>query len=386
MSGEIAAVGDDVTVEPPEWRDTPANRPLPAGVNGLRVIQVGPALSVKGGISSVERLILSELQRVIDVRHVATTCDGGPVTKILCFLRSLRSLRRELKGSSRPIVHVHFSARGSTWRKLIVASMALHADARLVLHAHSGGFEKFLGRQLPFVQNWIRRTFQRADLFVVLSTHWREFYLSRLGIDPRRMRVLWNPTRMPLEVPDRSGRKVVHLVYLGLVSHAKGAFDLVKALGQLPLELQQQLKLTIAGNGDLEGLRAAAGTLRAIVDIRSWITETQRDALLCEADLFVLPSYFEGVPMSILEAMAAGLPVISTRVGGVPEIVVHEQTGVLIEAGDLVALRTQIERLATDETLRLQYGRAARMSVERFDIRGYARELMEHYRALSTQG
>ena len=384
MSGDAAAVGSDVMVGRSDWSTLPVERSAAVALRGVRVIHVGPALNVKGGVSSVQRLILEELQPDLDVRHIASTCDGGWLQKAKCYSHCLRVLRHELKASPRTVVHVHFASRGSTWRKLFIASMALRAGATLVLHAHGGGFDRFLSAQPRIAQEWIKSTFQQARLFVVLSTHWRDFYIERLGIDPARVRILWNPTRMPADVSDRRGRHIVHLAYLGLVSEAKGAFDLVRAVLQLPPAVRDRVKLTVAGNGELERIRALAASLGPTIDIRSWIPAEERDRLLQEADVYVLPSYFEGVPMSILEALAAGLPVIATRVGGIPEIVTHEKTGLLIEPGDVEALSRQIERLVTDEALRLEYGNAARISAERFDVRRYGHALIEQYRSLSA--
>lgn len=385
MSSEAAVAATDRRVGSAAWISTPETEQVSTDtLRGVRIVHVGPDLNVKGGISSVERLIIDELREQLDVTHVATTCEGAVWRKAVCFVRALLRLRGELRVHPRSIVHVHFASRGSTLRKVIIAEAALRCGARLVLHAHGGGFDQFLRRQPRWVQQWIRSTFQRAELFVVLSTHWRDFYANRLGIDPARIRVLWNPTRMPLEVPHREGRDRVHFVYLGLVSRAKGAFDLVEAVRGLPRSLQERIRITVAGNGELERLREAATSLDAQVAVLPWISETQRDELLRQADVYVLPSYFEGVPMSILEAMAAGVPVLSTRVGGIPEIVAHEHSGVLIEAGDIADLRRQIERLATDEPLRLKLGHAARQAAERFDVRRYGRELIDQYRALCT--
>jgi glycosyltransferase involved in cell wall biosynthesis len=349
----------------------------------VRVVHVGPALNVRGGVSSVERLIVRELGSRLDIQHVATMHEGSVLSKGWTFLRALRQLRVELgRAVQQPIVHVHFASRGSTWRKLIVSMLVLRAKAPLVLHAHGGGFEAFYGRLPKVLQTFIRNIFRRADLFVVLSEYWRDFYVQQLGVDPGRVKVMWNPTRVPTSVPDRRGRNDVHVLYLGLVSDSKGTFDLLRAVIALPPPLLNRVRLTVAGNGELARLEEIAAALNGRVTIRSWVSESERDRLLSEADLFVLPSYREGVPMSILEAMSFGLPVLSTTVGGIPEIVAHEHSGLLIAPGNHAELVAQLSRLIADESLRARLGAQAYEAARRFDVRAYGDELSRSYLAL----
>ncbi len=135
--------------------------------------------------------------------------------------------------------------------------------------------------------------------------------------------MLPNPVRVPAEVPDRAGRTQVQFLHLGRLGKRKGGYDLVNAFAALPEALRARARLVLAGDGDVEGMRKLAAPFGDQVRVLSWIDAHERDRLLAESDVFVLPSYAEGVPMSLLEAMAAGLPCITTPVGGIPDVFTH---------------------------------------------------------------
>ncbi|GAA2168130.1 glycosyltransferase involved in cell wall biosynthesis [Humibacillus xanthopallidus] len=107
--------------------------------------------------------------------------------------------------------------------------------------------------------------------------------------------------------------------------------------------------------------------------------------LLAASDLFVLASAFEGLPVSIMEAMAAGLPVVATSVGGVPEVVVEEETGLLVRPGDSDALADAVLALAQDAPLRLKLGARAAERSQAFDIRAAIHEQQRAYAALARR-
>jgi hypothetical protein len=105
------------------------------------VLHVGPALSVRGGVAAVERLVIEHADEGIAMRHIATVEEGTKWMKLRVFIRALIALRREMRREAPLVVHVHFASRGSTIRKCIVAWMVLRARRPLILHAHCGGFD-----------------------------------------------------------------------------------------------------------------------------------------------------------------------------------------------------------------------------------------------------
>jgi glycosyltransferase involved in cell wall biosynthesis len=349
------------------------------------VVQLGPGLTVRGGVSAVERLIVEHVGPYVSVRHVATMEDGPIGLKLRVFLKAVLELRRALATSEPVIVHIHFASKGSTLRKTIFAWMALRAGKPLVLHAHGASFDQFFEGLPRFAQRLLMRTFARADRFVVLSTQWKDFYMRRCGLPEDRIAVLTNPTPLPTTLPDRRGRSHVQFLFLGRIGARKGSFDLLRAFRALPEALRGRARLVLAGDGQVEELRAAARDLGPQVTVHSWIDAAQRDALLNESDVFVLPSYNEGVPMALLEAMAHGLPVIATPVGGIPDAVTPDIEGFLLQPGDQAALTGALARFIEDEDLRLRCGRAARARAEHFDVAGYTQQLLQLYRQLLAE-
>jgi glycosyltransferase involved in cell wall biosynthesis len=356
--------------------------PLPAD-GQVRVLQFGPSLSVRGGISSVEKLICDYLPPYVSIRHVPTMEEGSAITKASVFARAVQELRRALESLDPTIVHIHIASRGSTLRKVILAEMVARAGRPLVMHAHGSEFDQF-HRKLPAaVRRNVNRTLQRANVFITLSSQWRDFYVEECEISPSQIVVLPNPVSVPKHVPNRAGRDVVQFLHLGRLGERKGGYDLVEAFAGLPEGLRNRGRLVLAGDGDVEGVRKRAEPLGSAVEVLSWVDARERDRLLTHSDVFALPSRAEGVPMALLEAMAYGLPSITSPVGGIPDVFRGDLDGVLVTPGDIDQIRAAMARYITDEAARLEAGRSARTRAGDYDVHVYARRLAEIYQRIA---
>jgi glycosyltransferase involved in cell wall biosynthesis len=280
------------------------------------------------------------------------------------------------------LVHIHFASRGSTLRKMILAGMTLRARRPLILHAHGAQFDAFFCGLPKIVQRVLRHVFARADCFLVLSTQWRDFYVGEAGVPASRVAILHNPVSLPPSVPTRLNRDRVQFLFLGRIGQRKGSFDLLQAFAALPANLRKRARLVFAGDGDVGKLRMQAREWSDSVEVHSWVSGDRLSALLAASDVFVLPSYQEGVPMALLEAMAFGLPVITTRVGGIPDVVTDRCEGYLVSPGDTGALQSAMRALIEDEQARLEFGVRARKRAECFDVGDYSAELTRIYSRL----
>lgn len=208
----------------------------------------------------------------------------------------------------------------------------------------------------------MKTLFEMVDLVICLSDSWRQYITS---IAPSaKVRVLPNAINLPELCVKQNSDDLVRLTFLGLIGYRKGLFDLLRVVRRL-IDNDLKIKLSIGGNGESDRLQATIKSLELNdnVNFLGWISEKQRDKLLRETDIFVLPSYGEGMPMSILEAMSYSVPVVSTTVGGIPELVSDGQTGFLIEPGNLDALYERLKCLIEDKELRKKLGNDARQFV-----------------------
>lgn len=352
------------------------------GIETLRVLMLGPALEVRGGVASVERLLIAHLPLPVQVQHIATMVEGGAVRKALTFLRAALSLWRGL-GQSVDLVHIHFASRASNRRKMLLARLAMLRGAKVVLHAHGGGYARHWQTMGGIERAFTRSTLQRAARVVVLGDDWREFFAS-LGVPAHHITVAPNPVVLPDTVPERPTPERVQWLYLGMITARKGVFELLQAAAQLPVSVRSRVRLVFAGNGEVQRLRdqAAQLGLNDVVEIHDWVNEQQRDRLLADSHGFILPSHTEGLPMALLEAMAWGLPVICTPVGSIPEHVSDGVNGLLVSPGDVPALTGALATLTQDDERRLGMGRLARASVEPLCARSYGERFMALYRTL----
>lgn len=350
-------------------------------MNKIKVLMLGESLLRQGGIVSVQKLLLEQSPPDIEYKHLATLIEGFSLLKFLGFIKALGELIWILQQAEIDLLHTHMSERGSTFRQAITTLIAVMFGKPVVMHTHGPEFHLFYAKLPVPLKQGLSFVFQQCSHFIVLSESWRKYYIDNLGLSEERVTVLPNSIKFPSLIPDRSNRSVITMLFLGRIGHRKGAFDLVQALAGLTAEQKSRSKLIMAGDGDVAELRHLVEqlNLNSLIDVLDWVNSEQRDALLAQADIFLLPSYNEGLPMSVLEAMSWGLPVITTPVGGIPEIIVSNENGLLVNPGDIQQLTMCIQSLLENEKLRFNLGQSARQSIADFDIENYIKSLINIY-------
>jgi glycosyltransferase involved in cell wall biosynthesis len=353
-------------------------------MNNMRILMLGESFGRQGGIVSVEKLIFQEAPPEMQIQHIATLKDGSSAYKVAVFAKAIGQLVLRLLQTRVDLVHIHLSERGSAFRKVILALIAVGFRKPVIVHAHSADFHVFYSQLPQGIKQGLNWGFCKCARFIVLSESWKKFYLDNLGLKPWQVTVLPNPVKLPPQVPQRSGSNKVSFVFLGRIGKRKGAFDLIEAFAQLPAAHKNRSELILAGDGDVEQACGLVKNLNLMgrITVLDWIDSEQRDQLLAKSDVFVLPSYNEGLPMALLEAMSWGLPAITTPVGGIPELVTSSKNGLLVTPGDIKQLSEAMQFLIENETLRLSLGSAARQTVAAFDVNTYSESLMDIYRSV----
>jgi glycosyltransferase involved in cell wall biosynthesis len=349
---------------------------------------VGTDLRGMGGIRTVvQGYIDAGLFDSVDCTYVTTHRPGSHGAKLRAALTGWLGVALRLRTLDAPLVHVHLSSRASFWRKAVVCGLARLARRPYLLHVHGSEFADFYEECRPAARRIVRAVLARATLVLALSQAWRAT-LERIA--PRaRIEVLMNAVPLPaLGGGPQPGERQPTVLFFGEIARHKGVLELARAFARVA-DAFPALRLVYAGTGravaETRELTARLG-LGERAEFTGWLEAQRKHATLAGATIFVLPSYVEGMPMALLEAMSWGLPVIATPVGGVPEIVTHEVDGLLVPAGDADALAAAIARLMSEPELRERLGRAARETVAtRFSVDSAVERLLGIYRRFGIE-
>ncbi len=328
------------------------------------IVMLGTSFDSMGGVSTViNGYREAGLFRRFPVLYIATHSDGSRMKKFRVFLLAWLRFLSLLLRNKISALHVHMSSNASFWRKTFFLFPAFLLRVPSILHLHGGAFDIFYERNNNrFKKFLIRTVLDRVDSIIVLSEarkKWIQSISSNANVD-----IIYNAVDVP-SPSDFSGREAGNILFLGQLGAAKGIYDLLTALSQL-LTRHPDLKLLLGGDGAHQAVQDAVKdmNLNEHVEILGWVSGDAKTALLQRAAIYALPSYAEGMPMSVLEAMAAGMPVVATSVGGLPEAITDGIEGSLVAPGDVNALIEAIDRLLRDADLRRRMGLAARKKVE----------------------
>lgn len=320
------------------------------------IVFVGVSPDDKGGIASV----LKMYREHFDGGRFFTS-NARPAGFLFTCIRFCRLLAftPEIR-----LVHMHGASRGSFYRKYVLFLIAKYIFRKqVVYHVHGGGFHQFFEGSGRFVQGRIRHFVDQADALICLSESWKQFFLQHFW--PSRIMVLPNAVEKVTRRAEMEMGKTIFL-FMGKIGERKGIYDLVKATALLKIHYEEQFEVWIGGDGNTQTLRylIESNGLQGSIFLKGWVTGNAKEELYRKATVFVLPSYNEGLPVSVLEAMSYGMPVIATNVGGIPELVKDGESGQLIVAGDIVALRNAMERFIRDRRLVGDMGRAAEATIQ----------------------
>ena len=327
-----------------------------------RIVMIGTDPATHGGISAaIQAWEEAGLFGRWPVIYVPTHRTGTRLQKILRALDAFVVFLTLLVRIPCAVLHVHGASRASFWRKAAFMSLALAAKWPIVFHLHGGGFQRWYERDCgPLARAVIRFFLQRAARVVVLSEAWRDWVRWTVP----RSKITCIPNAVPLPAPLHVERDMARIAFVGKLTADKGVFELLEAVAAASAACPE-LHLELAGEGDVEPVARRAHELGigSRILIRGWCPPPVRERILARAGIFALPSHFEGSPMSLLEAMAAGCAVVATRVGGIPDAVHDEVDGLLVPEGDTPALARALTRLLSDPELARRLGAAARESV-----------------------
>ena len=348
-------------------------------MKALRILMVGPDINAQGGMATVEHNILRSLcDRGNYVKFISTYAEGTKISKLVIAVRAYFAYLAFLRKCD--VVHVHMASRGSYERKKVFIDAAFQRRIPIVLHFHGSEFAIWFNSECDEAKrNDIRSTLDRCAKVIVLSEEWRQFFLENKICRSTKLAVLHNAVYLPNE--NKTNYKLNNVLFLGRLGERKSPETLIRA-AKTVLKKHPEARFVFGGDGDVETYKSLARDY-GIVDschFAGWITGAVKEQMFAECSIFCLPSKNEGMPMSVLEAMAYGLVTVATPVGGVPQVIRSNVDGILVPVGDDERLAKSLISLMDDKTLKERLGHAGRIRVERdFSMNSYLDKMLRIY-------
>lgn len=340
------------------------------------VLMIGVDQNTPGGMASV---VKTYSQYFKSLKYVSTWKSGGYLLKVLFAAKAfIIAFFRLSVDSNIRIVHIHTAAYASFYRKSVFVKMSKWFRKKVILYMHAADFEAFF-QESKHPEN-ILEIIKLCDVLVVLSQSWKQYFV-KIGIADNKIVILNNIVSPPIikEVESKSAR--IKLLFLGEIGKRKGVYDLLDVLNANKHYYHDKIELRIGGNLEEDKLKQTLLKygLNEFVTFEGWISGEKKIDCLNWADIFVLPSYNEGLPIAILESMSYGVPVISTNVGGIPEILHNHKNGILITPGNLEEIDSSIRYFINNKEKISEYGICAKESIKEYLAESVIEKLQQLY-------
>ncbi len=344
----------------------------------IKVLVVATSRRTRGGITSVVKAHETGKQwKDYHCRWIETHIDRGRFLKLVYLVKGLSEYIVFLPFYD--IVHIHMSEPPSAIRKCLFLFLAKLFRKKTIVHFHAFSPDTTIRSKY---KNVYRYLFNEADIVVVLSNVWKKYVNEAFGLGDK-VRVIYNPCTTEI-YPDHYIKKN-NILYAGTVNARKGYRDMIEVFAKIAPDFPDW-RIVFAGNGEVEQGKALADKLSIgkQTEFLGWVSGTQKDEAFKEASIFCLPSYAEGFPMAVLDAWAYGLPVITTPVGGIPDIASDGVNMLLFNPGDKDMLAHQMRKMIIDTELRSEISvQSTVLAKTTFNIKTINKEIGQMYDELS---
>lgn len=344
-----------------------------------RICILGTSPDARGGIGTVVKAFYGDFQHPgYEYIHVISHRDANPLAKTLIGIKAAVQLIRLCRRKSIDLVHMHSADGMSFARARLYVAIANHYGIPVINHIHAASWDTFYRQAGAKRQRQIKETYSACAALVALSDEWKA-NLSEVQ-DPSCIFVVENfvPFSDPGFRPSWE-RKSVALI--SRIEPVKGT-DILPDIVKRTRESVPDVHFVIAGDGSaLEGLKKQIEQrhLTSAVAFLGWVDGSQRRKILSDTSVYLLPSYAEGMPMSILEGIGYNLPIVASPVGGIPQIVRDGVNGLLCKPGDAPAFARALIALLTDQSLYERLSDGSRRISGAHTLDKFGKEICEVY-------
>lgn len=349
-------------------------------MNSIKVLMVGSETKIRGGMTTVVEAYLNNEFKHTSITYIPTHYSGNKLVSIGKFALKLHRLASKIKESD--IIHMHMSERGSCIRKYLIYKIAKKNNKKVITHMHGAEFKEYYDAASDSIKNKILELLKNSDYVLTLGKNWNE-YVKSIDKDINAI-ILKNSVDIP-NLKSALDNKIFNILFLAVIEKRKGIYELIEASKVLVEKYKgnKEIKFIIAGSGrEEENIKKLVKeyNMEEYFEFKGWINGETKKELLAKSHLFVLPSYNEGLPLSILEAISYGIPIVSTNVGSIDEAVINKENGFLVKVGDVEELEEKIEEILKDENKWEKMSQKSKKICEKnFDIEKYFENIEKIY-------
>lgn len=318
----------------------------------MKVLMVGVHKSTKGGMWTVVENYLNDEKfcKQYNLKYISTAVAGNPIKRLIYSIWGVLKVFFYTLFHKYDLLHVHMAERMSVFRKGIIIKISKIRRSKVIIHMHGAEFETWYKSLNNKKQYKVRKILNSADKILILGNYWKSF-ISSLMDDKNKVVVVYNAVMCPKE--NMYNINTNKLLFLGAIGKRKGIFDLIESM-KMVKDNNIDTKLVLYGPDVTDGIDNIIkdNNLEDYVEYKGWLKgEDKENIFTNDIALNILPSYNEGLPMTILETMSYGIPNITTNVAAIPEVV-NKDNGFINEPGDYKAVAQNIIDFINDKKMR----------------------------------
>lgn len=321
----------------------------------INVLMVGVDSGRIGGMWSVAEMYISntEFNNEVNLKYIPTSTGGSTLKRLCKMIQGFLKILIYLIKNDVDIVHVHMAEKGSVFRKGMVIWLANCFGAKTIIQMHAGPIMDWYHKLSDYKRRKVKRIFNHCDKMLVLGDYWKHQLLEIVAED--KLIVLYNGT--DCSNTNRYNSHGKNVLFLGMITKRKGAFDLIDAVKIIDERIPKDIHFLLCGFDEDSKAKSYVDelSLQHRVLFPGWVGNEEKENLFKDTRLCVLPSYFEGLSMTVIESIAHGIPIVTTNISTMSEILgddIH-----LIEPGDVSDLAETIYELIVNDSKRLEQSR-----------------------------
>lgn len=340
---------------------------------------IGPDSKQKGGIATVIKNFKENFRfQNTEILFYSTWEEGTLFYRIIRTIQSIILFPFFILHNDIDIVHLHVAQAGSFYRKSLFLIMAKLMKRPVILHMHASQFDKFHKKNGKIGKKYIKWIFEKASRVVVLSESWLEFYQT---IADSQFSVIENAVPVPKANYYNPHSK--NIVCFGRLGKRKGTYDILELAKRIQKK-HPKYTFILYGDGEISRVHTIIENQKMTnVKLGGWIEGSKKQGILEDIMLHLLPSYSEGMPMSILETMGHGIPNIASSVGGIPKVITSGENGYLVQPGDIESIETYVIEMIENKDKLNRMSKESYQTIKRnFSIETYHKKWNDLYKKL----